>query len=175
MNGQLELKLNGRKVTVMGGPYRDKPSNVKGVKLAQEINIRADVTLDVPDFGVPALKALNNPIYNALTILESEGAIYVGCMGGIGRTGMFMAVLVKTIGFINYRADRESLWGRIKLYFGMFSSNLETAKMISDPVEYVRANYLFHAVETPEQEQLVAAYDPKPVLAARKCVADGKV
>ena len=164
MNGQIEVLYKGNKVTVMGGPYLDKPEGIKGVKLAQEIDAPAAVVLDVPDFGVPTYRALNDPIFKAIRILDEDGVIYVGCMGGIGRTGMFMACLIKTIGFLNYRRDRASLWGRIKLYFGYYSSNLETAKMVSDPVEFVREHYLDHAVETKAQEKLVSDFNPKAVI-----------
>lgn len=167
MNGQIEVKLNGRKVTVMGGPYRDKPSNVRGVKLAQEINAFADVVLDVPDFGVPTLEALNQPIYKALEILEEDGVIYVGCMGGIGRTGMFMALLVKTLGALAYHRARDSWWGRLKMKFGNYPANMDIAQQCAYPVKYVRDRYLDHAVETSEQEELVKSFKADDLIRVR--------
>lgn len=167
MNGKLELKLNGNKVTVMGGPYLDKPEGIRGVKLAQEIDAPADIILNVPDFGVPTLASLNTPIYEALEVLEQDGVIYVGCMGGIGRTGMFMALLVKTLGTMEYNRARASLWGRIKMYFGKFPATLEIAKRISRPVEYVRENYLGHAVETSQQMRLISDFSADDLLRDR--------
>jgi hypothetical protein len=167
MNGQIEVKYKGNKVTVMGGPYLDKPTNIRGVKLAQEIDAPADVLLDVPDFGVPSLNALNVPIGKALDILEEDGVIYVGCMGGIGRTGMFIALLMKTIGVCEFNKQVNGFWGRVKRFFKIFPLRLETGCMVYDPVQYVREEYLSHAVETKQQEQLVQEYDPEPLLAHR--------
>lgn len=167
MNGQIEVKYKGRKVTVMGGPYRDKPKGIKGVKLAQEIDAPADVVLDVPDFGVPSLRALNVPIGKALDILEEDGVIYVGCFGGIGRTGMFMALLMKTIGVVEFNTQVNGWLGRLKRFFGFFPLKMNVGCMVYDPVQFVREEYLSHAVETSQQEKLVADYDPEPLLAHR--------
>jgi len=167
MNGSIEVKLNGRKVTVMGGPYRDRPKGIRGVKLAKEINAAADVVLDIPDFGVPRMDALNDPLYKALRILEEDGVIYVGCMGGIGRTGMFMALLIKCLGSLAYHRARASLWGRIKMKFGNYPANLDIAKQCAYPIEYVREHYLGHAIETESQEQLIADFSADDLIKVR--------
>ncbi len=168
MNGMIETKLLGRKVTVMGGPYRDRPHEVRGVKLAQEIESTADVVLDIPDFGVPTLKACDDAIYQALKILCEDGVIYIGCMGGIGRTGMFMAMLIKTIAIIEQDRAARTWWGRVKIFFNQYPSTVENGYMIYEPVEYVREQYLTTAVETDEQYKLVGKYDPTEMLAIRE-------
>lgn len=167
MNGQIETKLLGRKVTVMGGRYREKPEGIKGVKLAEEIDAPADVVLDIPDFGVPTFKQVDNAIYRALQILLEDGVIYIGCMGGIGRTGMFMAMLIKTIGIMNLQDAEKTLWGRIKRFFKQYPSTLENGSMIYEPVEYIRDNYLSNAVETDQQYRMAGSYDPEEMLLIR--------
>jgi len=167
MNGMIETKLLGRKVTVMGGPYRDRPHEIRGVKLAQEIESTADVVLDIPDFGVPTNHQVDGALFQALKILTEDGVIYLGCMGGIGRTGMFMAILIKTIGIMNLEADRKTLWGRIKVFFNQYPSTLENGSMVYEPVEFVRDEYLSTAVETSEQYKFVSHYDPTEMLAIR--------
>lgn len=166
MNGQIETKLLGRKVTVMGGRYRDRPEGIRAVKLAVEINAPADVVLDIPDFGVPTNHQIDSALYQALKILSEDGVIYLGCMGGIGRTGMFMAILIKTIGILNVEAEEQTKWYKFKKFFGG-SLNHSYLGMRNFPVEFVRDEYLTHAVETSEQYSFVGYYDPKEMLAIR--------
>ncbi len=165
MNGQIETKLLGRKVTVMGGPYREKPEGIKGVKLAQEINSPADVVLDIPDFGVPTNHQVDKAVYQALKILCEDGVIYLGCAGGIGRTGMFMAILMKTIAILNIRVEEKTLWYKIKNFLGYAASPY--LGMRNFPIEFVRDEYLSTAVETDEQYSFVSYYDPEKMLAIR--------
>jgi len=165
MNGQIETKLLGRKVTVMGGPYREKPEGIKGVKLAQEINSPADVVLDIPDFGVPTNHQVDKAVYQALKILCEDGVIYLGCAGGIGRTGMFMAILMKTIAILNIRVEEKTLWYKIKNFLGYAASPYLGMRNFS--VYYVREEYLSTAVETDEQYSFVSHYDPEKMLAIR--------
>ncbi len=171
MNGQIETKLLGRKVTVMGGRYLEKPEGIKGVKLAEEIDAPADIVLDIPDFGVPTLKQCENAIYKALKILCEDGAIYIGCMGGIGRTGMFMAMLIKTIGIMNLEAEEKTRWFKFKKFFGG-SPNHSNLGMRNFPVNWVRDEYLSFAVETEEQYKLVGRFDPTEMLAIRERIYD---
>jgi protein-tyrosine phosphatase len=69
--------------------------------------------------------------------------LYVGCMGGKGRTGLFLAVLAKA-------------WG------------------IKNPVEYVRANYYPHAVETKEQYAYVTNFKVSKAIRRRVWKAKAK-
>jgi hypothetical protein len=114
---------------IYAGPYRDKPKGVFGVKLAQEIPAPSNIAIPIRDFGVPTDSvALQEALREVIKRLARHESIYVGCMGGKGRTGLFLALLVKALGK-------------------------------SNPVQYVRANYDPHAVETPEQERYVAQFD----------------
>lgn len=170
MNGQIETKLLGRKVTVMGGPYREKPTGIKGVKLAPEINAGCNVILDIPDFGIPTIHAVDDAVYQSLKILCNEGEIYIGCMGGIGRTGMFMAILIKTIGTLNMQAEEKTWWYKIKQFFGTRPS--EYLGMRDFPVQFVRDEYLSTAVETDEQYSFVSRYDPEEMLDIRDRISN---
>lgn len=158
MNGQIEIELNGRKVTVMGGPYREKPEGIKGVKLAPEINAACDVSIDIPDYSVPGVLYVHHAMKDMFTILNQDGKIYLGCFGGIGRTGMIMACLIKTIGMANLQAEEKTWLYKIKKFFGGVPSN--HLWMINYPIQFIRDEYLSTAVETPEQEAFVKAYDP---------------
>ena len=171
MNGMIETKLLGRKVMVMGGRYLDKPVGVRGVKLAQEIKISADVVLDIPDFGVPTNHQVDSALYQALKILTEDGVIYLGCAGGIGRTGMFMAILIKTIGLLNVEAEEKTRWYKFKKFLGG-SPNSDYLGMRNFPVQWVRDEYLTTAVETQEQYSFVSHYDPKHMLAIRDRIFD---
>lgn len=162
MNGMIELKLNGNKVTVIGGPYRDKPPELKGVKLAEEIDAAYDLKLDIPDFSVPNRVEAYKTTLEALDLLNREGVIYVGCMGGIGRTGLFMALLVKATGYYNLEQQCVGLrgfWNRVCCLVGWNNGIQYCGDMITYPVEFVRAHYLSHAVETQEQYQFVRDFE----------------
>ncbi len=99
MLGQLELPLIGRKkYTVTGGPYLQKPSHMVGVKLAREIRAHYDVSIPVTDFSVPSKKDLDAGLERIVDLLANGQPLYVGCMGGRGRTGLVLSVLAKAFG-----------------------------------------------------------------------------
>ena len=81
-----------------GGPYRKKPEGMKGVKMAAEINAQCDVSVPTRDYCVPDPKELEQGIRKTILMLAKGEKVYVGCMGGVGRTGLFMAVLLKAMG-----------------------------------------------------------------------------
>ena len=124
--------------TIMGGPYKEKPQDAIGVKMAMEIPFHEksalQISIPTKDWSVPAKAQLDKGLYAAVKQIALGRPIYAGCMGGKGRTGLFMAVLAKAFGQ-------------------------------PFPVEYVRMNYNKHAVETPEQYKFVENYViPKNVL-----------
>ncbi len=143
---------------------------IKGVKLASEINAGCAVRLDIPDFGIPTVHAVDDAIYHTLKILCEDGVIYLGCMGGIGRTGMFMALLIKTIGILNIQAEEKTLWYKIKNFLGYAVSPY--LGMRNFPVEWVRDEYLSTAVETDEQYSFVSHYDPTEMLDIRDRISN---
>jgi len=96
MLGKLHIHLRGRQYyTVFGGPFRDCPSNMKGVKMAREINKECDVDIPTEDFQTPDPKLLHKGLEQAVKLIIAGEPVYVGCMGGKGRTGLFLAVLAK--------------------------------------------------------------------------------
>jgi hypothetical protein len=97
-NGVMPLKLMGKDVYVVGGPYRKRPEELFGVKLAQEIRAKCDVDLPIRDFSIPDDRACHEAVKKAMEALMKHGRIYVGCMGGWGRTGLFLACLAKACG-----------------------------------------------------------------------------
>lgn len=120
----MPLILGGKAIKVYGGPYFNKPDDMFGVKLAKEIDLPCEINLPIEDFSVPNKAETKKALSKALHALRAGEDIYVGCMGGKGRTGLFMALLAKMAG-------------------------------VKNPIQYVRASYNSHAVETPEQEAFV--------------------
>lgn len=101
-NGSILMPLIGnRGFRVYGGPYRAKPDDMTGVKMA--IEIRADCRVDIPtrDFNVPDKHLLDAGLNDAINCMLRGETLYVGCMGGMGRTGLFLAVLAKALGIKN--------------------------------------------------------------------------
>lgn len=132
MLGQLQIKLNKRQYFVVtGGPFMECPSTMKGVKMAKEIKQECAVDIPTQDFQVPDRAVLYRGLHKALELVLAGEPVYVGCMGGKGRTGLFLAVLVKAFG-------------------------------VKKPVEFVRANYYAHAVETQEQYLFVKKFRITP-------------
>jgi hypothetical protein len=100
--GSLDLPVTSKNhVTVYGGPYREKPAYIKGVKMAEEINLPCEVDIPTRDFQVPDVKVLRNGLIKAVAQICAGEPLYVGCWGGRGRTGLFLAVLAKAFGVKN--------------------------------------------------------------------------
>jgi len=118
--------------SIYGGPYHEKPKDYVGIKVAAEIKDRCSMHVPIRDFSVP-LKPdqMNEALAFALDRIAEDMPLYVGCMGGVGRTGLFLTLLVKSL--TGWDGERC--------------------------IEYVRANYNAHAVETPQQELYVAGFD----------------
>lgn len=104
MNGVMKLPAFGGKFYVIaGGPYMRRPANVSGrvftVRLAKEIREDADVVIPIVDFSVPESdEALLKGLDAALSAMGRGEMVYAGCMGGRGRTGLFLACLAKLWG-----------------------------------------------------------------------------
>jgi len=114
---------------VRAGPYRGRIIEGPGLCLAAELQDSQSIVVDTPDFGVPSTFDMYWGLYRF--VRRGEGLIgYVGCRGGIGRTGMAMALLFK----------------------------LDPANADADPVDLVRQKYLGYAIETQKQEAFVRAF-----------------
>lgn len=99
MNGKLLLPLRKNKhFTVFGGPYADRPVSMYGLKLAKEIDLPCDIDLPIIDFSVPKKAAMDAALAAAVDQITQGLPLYVGCMAGRGRTGLFLAVLAKAFG-----------------------------------------------------------------------------
>lgn len=84
--------------TVSGGPFHDCPTSMVGVKMAKEIQRKCAVSIPTADFQTPDAETLAIGLDNAVRFLLKGQPLYVGCMGGKGRTGLFLAVLAKAFG-----------------------------------------------------------------------------
>lgn len=91
--------LNGKFYVVMGGPYHDRPKWATGVCMAAELgHLPADIVVATKDFSTPEVRVLIEGLSKVVTAMGKGKPIYVGCMGGMGRTGLFMAALAKAWG-----------------------------------------------------------------------------
>jgi hypothetical protein len=130
--GTLPLAVAGRAVTITGGPFDAIPDGAFGVCLEPGAAKAwlADVALPIADFGTPDPAALKAAIAAVLRQLEAQPdrPVHVGCRAGVGRTGLFLACLVRAAG------------------------------VEGDALDYVRARYLPHAAETPAQEAMARGF-----------------
>jgi hypothetical protein len=144
-NGSMPLTI-GRLINteVFGGPFRKIPEYMFGVKMAVEISQHCDVNVPTRDFDVPKISDLQKGIVQALMAVMNGEQVYVGCMGGIGRTGLFLAALAKVQ--IEYRRAKHRK-GRG-----------------DDPVLYVRQHFIPHAVETQQQKDYIDNFDVSDIV-----------
>lgn len=120
----------------MAGPVRFAQPWMWTVCLATYIAVPAKVAYQIRDFSVPDdIDGFNLALERTIWALMRKKPVYVGCAGGMGRTGLYLACLRKAL------------------------TPVET-----DPVAWVRKNYWPHAVETKEQERFVANWIPSPRL-----------
>jgi len=146
-NGVLPLRIgNLINTLVYGGPYRECPEYMFGIRMAAEFpHLKADMIVPTKDFSVPEVSVLKAGVVRALMAMISGQSVYVGCKGGWGRTGIFLAALAKVQ--IEYRKTKHRKGGA------------------QNPVKYVRAYYSSSAVETEEQEQFIKNLDVSEIVA----------
>ncbi len=107
-NGVLPIQLGWRyarlKLDITGGPFDAYPmfwaEDTFGVCVrAERVLKSADVHLPIEDFSVPkdALQ-VQNALRRTLEAALRGRRVYVGCMGGWGRTGLFLALVAKVAG-----------------------------------------------------------------------------
>lgn len=114
---------------VYGGRFADianhdtLPGDVT-IRLAHELaQHRSTISIETHDFNTPPdEQAVRYALLVAVRALSDGHNVYCGCAGGIGRTGLFLALLVAAL--------------RTKC---------------RNPVKFVRENYNKGAVETPKQ------------------------
>ena len=131
--GRLELPLDGRLISISGGPFDAMPEGARGLCLEAGAARAAEAEwqLDVPDYGVPDEAALRAILAQMLEAMRAapDGAYHIGCKAGIGRTGTVMACLSIMAGAVE-----------------------------GDPVAWLRAAYTAEAIETPAQEDFVRRF-----------------
>ena len=133
LRGRLELPLDGKVISISGGPFDAMPEGARGLCLeARAARVaEAEWQLDVPDYGVPdeaGLRAILAQMLEAMRTAPND-AYHIGCKAGIGRTGTVMACLAIMAGAVE-----------------------------GDPVAWLRAAYFQGAIETPGQEAFVRGF-----------------
>lgn len=97
-DGFMPFVLEGHYGRIYGGPYRNRSRDYFGVKMAAEIDASFDAKCDTKDFSVPNPHDLEAAlIAGGIAALQGKD-LWVGCMGGIGRTGLYMAAFAKVCG-----------------------------------------------------------------------------
>lgn len=137
MNGLMKLPLykGGRRhYTVFGGPFAQAPITMATVKMAAEIRMPCSVSIPTIDFSVPSKAVLDEGLYQAVKMILHGDPVYVGCMGGRGRTGLFLAILAKA-----FKIDNPVEYVRQHYY----AHAVETAKQY----QYVQNYEIPNAVE----------------------------
>jgi protein-tyrosine phosphatase len=106
-NGNLELKLGleagFHNLVVFGGPFdnwKKQSTDDFGVCVrAERVPKNADVRLAIHDFQVPKdEKEVEEALRQTLAAMLDGKRVWVGCMGGWGRTGLFLSLLAKAVG-----------------------------------------------------------------------------
>ena len=99
MRGYVALPMMwGSEFRVYGGPYMKIPKGMVGVKMAAEIKVPCEVNIPTVDYQVPELEDMKDGLFQAVEYIASGRPVYAGCMGGIGRTGLFLAIVCKAWG-----------------------------------------------------------------------------
>lgn len=139
LQGGIPVSYGNIKGVIFGGrfvQYIPGTRRLVGVKMAAEIDHPHEISIPTEDFSVPTHAEMEVGMVAALTALAEGNDIYAGCMGGVGRTGLFMGCMAKLM------TDYE---GGVVGY--------------CDPVKYVRKHYKSHAIETQEQQDFVRTFD----------------
>lgn len=86
----------GRKM--FGGSFFQAPtsSDIFTINLMKEYPLECDIYIPIQDYSCPENTHEMIEAFNA--ILSTKKDVYVGCFGGIGRTGLFMSSFLKYMG-----------------------------------------------------------------------------
>lgn len=100
-SGSLTLPFGWADRVIYAGPWANRPRHVMGVKLAPEVEGFSRWYLPIRDFSIPLnTREVDRILRDVLWALAFNTAtpVYVGCYGGKGRTGLFLALLAKCLG-----------------------------------------------------------------------------
>ena len=99
MRGFISLPaFRGSEFRLYGGPYLRMPKGMVGVKMAAEINAPCVVDIPTRDYSTPGVQLMADGLYDTVAHILSGKPVYAGCMGGIGRTGLVLALVAKAWG-----------------------------------------------------------------------------
>lgn len=132
---------------IAAGPYLDFPYEDKtyfGIKCAKEIDMQHMFALDIRDYGLPDPDEAETAAFLAMAAMRVGMIPYVGCFGGLGRTGTMLGILAKVS---QHSVQKQFLGFRLPWTIG------------GDPVDWVREVYRPQAIETREQEDFVRDFD----------------
>lgn len=129
--GSITLMLGGRAVTITGGPFDALPAGARGLCLEPRAARAAEAEwrLDIPDFGVPDPEALREVLTAILAAMRERPDDA-------------------------YHVGCRAGLGRT----GMALACLGAMTGVAEPIAWVRATYHPAAVETAEQEAMVAGF-----------------
>lgn len=82
---------------IVGGPYVERPADYFGVKMAVEIKKPCDVDIPTEDYNVPSYADLDKGVRATLLPIAKGQKVYCGCLGGLGRTGLYFGALAKLL------------------------------------------------------------------------------
>jgi len=136
MPKEVYIFMPGDKLAILqAGPTRNKPPSHLLIRCASEIPVDEShvfTDISVPDFQTFNMNELEKKIPLIMHALETGKPpnLYVGCAGGIGRTGTILSILAA------HHPDMTPY----------------------KAIEYIRTTYHPHACETREQEEQVRWY-----------------
>lgn len=101
--GCMPLDLgDGRIVVIHGGPFVQKPTGFQGICLLEKDMPAQDGTtnvhLPIRDFATPTVDQAVEAALLAVAYALEHRPVYVGCMGGKGRTGLVLGVIAALCG-----------------------------------------------------------------------------
>lgn len=145
LNKGFKVKMGDWESMIYGGPYSNfdpQERRLFGVKMAVEIEHPHDLSIPTRDYSIPSVEILIDGLKEVFRQIRLGKDIYVGCMGGVGRTGLFMGCLLKCV-------DR---------FYEMDDVPVEVI------ISRVRTWYNPHAIETKEQGKFIEQLDVKEVV-----------
>lgn len=150
LNKGVEVRFGPISGMIYGGPFKNyvpRTRRLVGVKMAAEIMHPHEISIPTEDFSVPSREDMVAGMKEAIIALASGEDIYAGCMGGIGRTGLFMGCMVK-----------------LSIDYNMSMAGPDSVVHSLDPVSVVRAGYKSHAIETAEQQSFVRTFPTEQLI-----------
>ena len=99
MRGFVSLPaFRGSEFRLYGGQYMKIPKGMIGVKMAAEINAPCEVSIPTQDYCTPNFGDMASGLEATINYILEGKPVYAGCMGGIGRTGLLLALVLKAWG-----------------------------------------------------------------------------